>query len=141
MEKGRKLDAAVAKEVFGWQEHDLESLPGTGLSRCRRCHEGFQPHYTKENMADRMWCSPQLGTDNHPPFSTDIAAAWTVVKALRARALAVSVDEGRHGDDLAACVVAEVSETRLTVVASATASSAPHAICLAALRALEARAR
>lgn len=69
------------------------------------------------------------------PCSTYIAAAWEVVGSIRKRGFVVSVDEGLNGE-LSACIVATKDGDKVTVVASETAETAPHAICLAALKAV-----
>lgn len=109
---GRELDVLIAERVFGLTvEHDLE-----------------EPY--AQALRDRY---DELGI--LPPYSTDIAAAWAVVAAMRRRGYAFGFDDqpstGVH--------IARFTSRRF-YGASVGKPTDAHAICLAALRALEATA-
>ena len=124
MEAGRELDALVAKHVMEWEDIS-EQYPGCS---------------PKWFVPDEKFARKRGGTRILellcPAFSTDISAAWEVVEKLRtdhifslegeehekhrrnlwtARFLYEATDGGEYG---------------------AFAASAPHAICLAALKAV-----
>jgi hypothetical protein len=116
MNPGRELDALVAEKIF--------NLPQT-LWR-----EG------KSNLNEDGSGLIILGVMPEP-YSTDIAAAWEVVGKLKTLGFVVGVDIGNS--DLSACVIAVVSKKHgdiREVVATEAHESAPHAICLAALKAV-----
>ncbi len=79
MQPGRELDALVAEKVMSWEwvsaegedPADLPCLVGPGPADC------FYPR-----VAERY---PELPTAGGtlPAYSTDIAAAWTVVEKMR----------------------------------------------------------
>lgn len=121
MKPGRELDALIAEKVMGWIPYEPErafAYPG--------------------------WHTPDgefLNIARLPPYSTDITAAWEVVDKLKLAV--VPIDEtkwwagkmGDHGHD-------EDPLTSDTWVEQAMrdgkhgriADTAPHAICLAALK-------
>lgn len=122
MKAGRELDALVAEKVMGC----IISFKGWRYGRCG-CDDTKGPSH--------MW-TPDHETYEWPaPYSTDIAAAWEVVEKMG----------NWHGFDFAIWKK-EVGEWRagwfedgwegLEGRADATAESAPHAICLAALKAV-----
>jgi hypothetical protein len=118
MEAGRELDALIAEKVMGWMRvnspHKITGASGEP--------SGFEPiggGYATFAVV--------------PHYSTGIAAAWLVVDAMRARGAAVLL---RY--DMA---YANEWEAGFGVASdkfpSAHAPTAPHAICRAALAALE----
>lgn len=112
MNPGRELDALVAEKVMGWTR--TEHL---GLKRT-------------------VWNIPAPSyiewADDPPPFSTDIAAAWEVVERLRANySFQISADSSSDWE----CYL-ENEDLDISHV-SARSETAPHAICLAALKTVE----
>ena len=109
MKPGRDLDALVAEKVMGMKvwKHD-------GSCGCR--------------MADN---------DYLPNFSNDIAAAWEVVEKMRNPKTAVSLATiWDHADGGKFKWVAKIEFFGSDRFEFALADSAPHAICLAALKAV-----
>ena len=114
MEPGRELDALVAEKVMAYTRNaDGSFLNAVGY------------HLSADNV-----CAEEY--NRLPHFSTDIAAAWEVVEKLRPRfefnafvyenGVRVAFWKKRTCGEIAGfCVADEI----------------PHAICLAALKALE----
>lgn len=115
MEPGRELDALVAEKVMGLRVEWGQDTP------CPDCDE------VGRYCGGRAWCSPCRAWyySAYKDYSTDIAAAWEVVERLVAGGERHFVVEKagawlvrfREGDWLPG-------------------ETAPHAICLAALRAV-----
>lgn len=110
MEPGRELDALIAEKVMGWR-----MLPD---------NEHFK--------TSQGWGPEGQSLAHCPRYSTDIAAAWEVVSKIKKAhwnfvltchhgEWTVKLNHQTEGDD--------ISE----------AESAPYAICLAALKAVETR--
>lgn len=110
MKPGRELDALVAEKVMGWViGSDHISHDGIGFSR--------------------QYLDIAL-----PRFSTDIFAAWKVVEKLHSLGFKIGVDA--QTNSYSACVVATLEKGIYKVVANEVKETAPHAICLAALKAV-----
>jgi hypothetical protein len=119
LEAGPELDALIAEKVMGGTLIRC-SLHGAkdGPPNCRQVH----------------WPGGRVG---HPPeYSTDIAAAWTVVERLASlnEDQFVRVAALRHGKWSA--IVATEHASSETILGRSAADSAPLAICRAALLAL-----
>jgi hypothetical protein len=111
MTSGRELDALVAEKVMGWAltSKDTRDLQG--------------------------WPPPGNTTPiDVPEYSTDIAAAWEVVEKLDKYYFQVN-REIKNMDSMEYTVVIPgiFNKERITV----SANTAPHAICLAALKAVD----
>jgi hypothetical protein len=126
MEAGRALDAAIAEKVMGWtrihpaKARDLDGYRGAGSGPTYRRLEA--PEYGCESSrADGL----VEVTGHCPRFSTDISAAWKVVERMRGRGQFFSL----------AAMPGAVYEAKLGTCA-AFELSAPHVICLAALKAV-----
>lgn len=109
---GRELDALVAEKVMGWEQR----LSVEDDANDRWVYQtGTKPPYAVARLMD-MW---------HP--STSIADAWLVVEKL--------------GGNFCLNTPLQTSGWQCVIggphFADVTASTAPHAICLAALRAVE----
>lgn len=112
MKPGRELDSLVAEKVMGWRKDS----DGDWERPSKDAIDGWYP-------------------DHLFPYSTDIAAAWEVVEKLTAQ----------FGDDFTIWSIwsrenkirarFNRGESR-TYAAQADAPTAPHAICLAALKAV-----
>ena len=128
MEAGRELDALVAEKVMGWSSQADGLYWDAGNHRTRLVLGSI--------IAKKR---DEMGLENAHGFvfapSTNIADAWEVVEML------VSTP-GPNGDhhsvrvDYSGDAVVVIDENEDWQV-SAIASTAPHAICLAALRAKE----
>ena len=121
MQAGRELDKLVAENVMGWREckvgieQDIKGLVGFGLDRQGQFRRSF------------------------PEYSTNIADAWLVVEemAKRSNALALqapgSTDMNEAYRDFTRWT-ADFDTNNIRVHTEAEGDTAPHAICLAALR-------
>lgn len=128
MEAGRELDALVAEKVMGWKLENYETSEPASTDR----------HYLDASRNDG-WAWVGRETDIEAwqwQPSTDIAAAWEVVEKLLPCqfTLGSPEKESAKGD----VWYAEFGEwvDHLFQGEEATAPTAPHAICLAALKAM-----
>ena len=109
MNAGRELDALVAEKVMGWVDYDTDT-------------ESWR---IGESDLGTHW-RPVEGAR----FSKDIAAAWEVVGYMRAKdEWAFSLGTDTDGDWDATFWEGDTFH-------DATADTAPHTICLAALKAI-----
>lgn len=126
---GRELDALVAEKVMGWT---FQTFPEGACPEVRHWHR------TSPIPEERSpeWAASFIGAC--PPFSTDIAAAWTVVEKLRSLGFGVVIDNlpSTSGRDVG-WTVAVVGISTQDAFAG-TAHTAPLAICRAALSAVKA---
>lgn len=112
MKPGRELDALIAEKVMGRQVVETDDCNGQ----------------------DNLWLNQfseygdQLGLPN---YSTDIAAAWTVVEKFKAVARIEKQFLGGNAEWFCELSI-DIGEGS----GSAISPSAPHAICLAALKAV-----
>ena len=132
MKPGPKLDRLVHKHVFDlcahdWQEGSLKLFEGPGglkVTRCTQCGK---------NVTDTGW-------EPTPPYSTDIAAAWTVVgEMFKDCGFAVNLQRDLDGQ----WIVHRERWTKNTdtlriwditmPLPSFKCPTAPHAICIAAI--------
>jgi Phage ABA sandwich domain len=130
MEPGRELDALIAEKVLGWdRKHAVVECEDEWYSYCKNC--GLTGAEVLPAGSKRTWDTP---CDTPPGYSTDIAAAWEVVERMR---LAVMP---REGEGYWAGVIAYDYKDPCGVIdqlfGGVFGSTAPHAICLAALKAL-----
>ena len=120
MKPGRELDALVAKKVMGWDGFSgiIETSPEVGFS-------------TEE--IDELVKTGKLRF-RPPEYSTDIAAAWQVVEKMQRENhdFAIHITSCRDEDNQWQPHF-NISVTRTLLTGSKTA---PHAICLAALKAV-----
>lgn len=120
MNAGRELDALVAEKVMGWRYNHCDGV------QCPTC--GYDGLYGS-------------GKD-YPGYSTDIAAAWTVVKSVTSFTQSLRADVKIENLAMSSCHPGHWSVTfsyirggRVTGLAD----TAPLAICLAALKAVGAK--
>lgn len=112
MKPGRKLDALVAEKVMGFQ---VDSFG---------------------------YCVSQKGKieEELPYYSTDIAAAWEIIPKLRDRRIHVKLECGGLCDvwtvELFHWGVFKDTFTNDNPRTKSSSQSAPHAVCLAALKAV-----
>ena len=132
MDAGRELDALVAKKVMRYT---------TRLSKTRVYNSETHRFEPDPRI---VWVTPEgLGAGRQPPcYSTDIAAAWQVVEKMRQR-----WDMGDSTSDFWTIKDCGLTGWRVeveffpdhdapTVVHEVVSLSLPHAICLAALKAV-----
>lgn len=119
---GRELDALVAERVMGWSNVSLGALGNDAF--------GWNP-----SLRGHV---PPHGRIPIPCYSTSIQAAWEVAEKLveRRRYLAVQRQAGEYNHTWSACFW-EIGENGVLHIISArgVATSAPLAICRAALKA------
>jgi hypothetical protein len=116
-EAGCELDALVAEKVMGWL--------------------GVVPEYMDVDRT--RWFVPSgvpsydVPREKVPAYSTDIAAAWTVVVELSRVGRSIGVFAESSGDYV--CEIKDLDRTtdKYEYVAWTESETAPHAICLAAL--------
>ena len=114
MEAGRELDALVAEKVMGWTRDDRGAWVPPG---CRPLRNGY---YT-----ERPGC-----------YSTDIAAAWRVVEAMRVAGWYTKVEDGHDGPPSENPRGWHCRVSRAYDWFEGWADTAPLAICRAALAAV-----
>lgn len=137
---GRELDALIAENIFGWtwsqEKHRVADPDGYSIRKLLIPPNG-------EWILRAYELEPGMNSVRIPipPYSTDIAAAWEVVEKLK---MTVSAPTAPYADG----EYANSSETEWEVevtklgssdwsdIVSARALTAPHAICLAALKAV-----
>lgn len=124
MNPGRELDALIAEKVMAW----VVSYQGTKDMFMR------DPTIDEDDLGQ----SPLYAV---PPYSTDIAAAWEVVEKMKLSVvnhhgswLAGPTDysEARGEDDRLITAIIGIEDGN-----DVGGNTAPHAICLAALKAVE----
>lgn len=125
----RKLDALVAEKVMGWTRHPEKMHPTDNRT-----------------INDVLYCPPGFPYDRNsanvvPYFSTDIAAAWSVVEKVKSQS---SDYRRRFGQALASqiqirdCDYRTTSTVELALLGNGDAPGlSPRAICIAALIAVE----
>jgi len=130
MEAGRELDALVAEKVFGKESPKWYTIVGDneydygGISSCSP-GEGTLGWIGPQQV---FWPNqPSKGIHACSHYSTDIAAAWEVVEK--------ASGEGPHKWSITN--EHDTWYVSANGVAEAEADTAPHAICLAALKAKE----
>lgn len=121
LEAGRELDAKVAVEVMGWRLH---GDPGWGSRIIEGPHECGCPSHDEAGYV--------------PNFSTDIAAAWPVLEHFTHP---IWFEVGSMNDGTYYCEILQGGSTASDVhcLSHEHAPTAPLAICLAALKAVESK--
>lgn len=123
MNPGRDLDAIVAEKVMGCStKKDGHMLAGIVVGERLVCNCEKGEHNTNPRF-------PNYGVKD---YSTDISAAWEVVEKVRPSFSEIWI--GRSDTEMSAhwkCSIQKMDSNY-----EATADTAPHAICLAALKAV-----
>lgn len=140
MKAGRELDALIAEKVMGqditlhdehsWEPFMGEFIPGLEEGGSKMCAHCFLLWFNENDEPSDTPCIPSLSE-----FSTDIAAAWTVLEKLREAKFSVTITGYWEGSTGKWWVnVMENVES----AANTNADTAQLAICLAALEAVDA---
>jgi hypothetical protein len=143
----RELDAEVAEKVMGWTPpvHEIVDRDGKPMYRNREPYDHAcrgECYWTNHSLAgtDRAPWRPR-GNPDPPPYSTDMATAWTIVEHLHATGgwffgLGINI----HAERWCHFWRGEEDMERYCYPEDhyATAETEPLAICRAALKALAA---
>ena len=135
LKAGRELDVMVAEKVMGWNWYPVTE-DQVYYSEEARKRGGFW----RDGIVS-VGCTTPDGSPNCPAYSTDIAAAWEVVEHMQrthwrcAFSLFGPDEEGPWTKCWRACFSKKwaVSPDSDDIIVCDTA---PHAICLAALKAV-----
>ena len=145
MEAGRELDALVAEKVMGfsdgphtlyrWHDRKKRERPLHGAYHEKPGTGWKSPDYTAyvNEAGEKLFCGKPKDVFWPEHYSTRIEAAWEVVEklVLTFELGWLPTDEGLNWD-------ASFGEKRGSEEGTTTyAATAPHAICLAALKAVE----
>lgn len=122
MKPGRELDALVAEKVMGIPAHETKLF-------FVRAESGVKPTHTMGGLPFVAEERKESRTDIKP-YSTDIAAAWTVVEKLQADSIVEVSGYKNDWDCLINTSGGEIPDF------FGSAETVPHAICLAALKAV-----
>ncbi len=123
MKPGRELDALVAEKVMGFSRREPRTWPDGSLAGA-----GWRDDENSTFYPD--------ASDMLPHFSSDIAAAWEVVDLLERENYVVSVSQSKkYFKTHQAAVQVQFKPYTDNLHDYAFGESAPHAICLAALKA------
>lgn len=130
MKPSRELDALVAEKVMGWYYIDHPYPENLWVEPGKRT-TFFPPHF-KWSMEEEKKMPGISNGISCPDYSTDIQAAWQVVEKLK-----------ENKDHLTKITIGTILSSWLVAVEvddkgyfMAHEHSAPHAICLAALKAV-----
>ena len=139
MDAGRELDALVAEKVMGFVAAHIDTDESV-----KRWHSDEWFAGDADLIAEiRQYRGAGIYSDHLlPHYSTDIAAAWQVVERMTATHRA-SVHHYPHVNNWWQCVL-DIRDNKLRFPVErshdgdeyANAPTAPHAICLAALKAV-----
>lgn len=136
MQPGRELDAEVARQLFGW-EHVADYGPNAFDERVDMWF-GVPPGRCFAMLGDEVHL-PTICENRLPHYSTSIADAWLVVEALKSMGNVViikvdglGVEDGKLYRDLLPPYVVYVGDCE-----GIRYKEAPHAVCIAALLALD----
>lgn len=127
MKSGSELDKLIAEKVMGWTKQP-------------KIRYGMWKGETTEHQ-EELWIAPGWTTKQaytqdlaQPPcFSTDISEALLVLKILHKYGRVITIKSHRDGTIDLHGIEGNQYDTKFQV----TSDSIPHAICLAALKALE----
>lgn len=129
MKAGRELDILIAEKVMGWTREPINPL---SIEPDRRGWLNVNGYYFSHPDATTY------ENEKLPKYSTNIAAAWEVVEKIKMEKCMININE----DATFSSVQIErfhplpTGGTWSCIVESSDGESAPHAICLAALKAV-----
>lgn len=150
---GTALREAVATRVMGWKpRHRADKCDGVNIIRCGACGAyGHANCYGRVYGRDVTGETQVLCADNPccedaaiPAYESDIAAAWLVVEAMRARGWAwqgnstPSEHRFRFFRENEVVGVTQFANDSVDGSLYQFAGAVPYAICLAAIAAMEA---
>lgn len=137
MKAGTELDTLIAEKVMGW--HEIETVVTFGLSSI----EGIPPDYDKYEIAVARKSRVPI-----PRYTTDIAASWKVIEHLKKhRNIFFCIEQHHLAHEITVWLFDADNVPEGIIVAediakySASSCQLPHAICLAALKAVGADLR
>lgn len=129
MKPGRELDALVAEKVMGW-------LKG------KRTY--ISPYGPEHNYDFEQWINEDEIEKELPAYSTNILAAWEVIEHLKDnRRIFYCIEQHPFAEEPTVWLFDADKVPEGMVIAdhaakwNVTAATIPHAICLAALKAVE----
>lgn len=143
---GPELDRLVAEKVMGlvpgvdfgqWPEHAWKKNADGTIDTCAsdyEHHNGPMCERCCYSYCEHCQDGPDKGVPcvkEPPSYSTFVVRAWEVVEKMCALGFVVQINNDEH------CTVARIIDKNGDGIASAIEETAPHAICLAALRAME----
>lgn len=117
---GRELDVLIAEKVMGWTWYK------TGRGARMLC----EPHHGQ--LADGSEPIANLATFSVPLYSSDIAAAWSIVEKMQELGWTFAIELFEDNGNYSAYFKNTQNRDRYV----GNADTAPLAICLAALKAL-----
>ena len=117
MNPGRELDALIAEKVMG---HIVVGGP---------IEHGMRRIFQGPRGADSWWIEVNCQPNYIPYYSTEIAAAWEVVEKLKGQSVDLNFGEDNNRWECSFIIGGERY--------SGYSTSAPHCICLAALKTIE----
>jgi hypothetical protein len=133
MKAGRELDGEVGRVVFGFYQRDMD---GHGLTWVKDHPQGHQVYASCTIDSPRLWGSDSWG-DTLPRFSTSHTAAFAVVERMRELGYG-RFDVNAWQDGVWQARFYELKDRMLARACPvAESNSAPEAICVAALSALQ----
>lgn len=134
MEAGRELDALIAEKVMGWKRMSyMEAEPGCKYPSPERI-TGYWHSLDLKEQRRAEDCDDYYSPEDAWSPSTDIASAWEVVEKMGRHEISIHMRSDSNTD----CVTKRYYLMDYTCRALlAEAETAPHAICLAALKAIE----
>lgn len=115
MEAGRKLDALIAKHVFDKSSSVKDDTSTMTCDVCGKVYHSYE--------------------DELSYYSTDIVAAWMVVEKIKESSFSLYRLDDSHWECEVDSNDGSFLLTSPSVNVFATGNTAPHAICLAALKA------
>lgn len=132
------MDCRVAEKVMGWgdpwSEPYYSDWRGAGIYMTKECR--VRPDVHARGKLPRRLDECLAAFQEVPEYSTRIEHAWRVVERLtKTYTVSLYVTD----DECEATVMRLTPDPSEVIEAEAEAKSAPHAICLAALQAVEAQ--
>lgn len=138
MKGGRELDALVAEKVMGEKPTLIPiATMDNGLSAAVVCSDDG-PFYNESQVKEWIKTAPGYELKywkRYKPYSTDISKAWEVVTRLNALGFKIKLEAYSTGIEF--YVEVYKGEDKVATLDPSQSESAPHAICLAALKAVE----
>lgn len=133
MNAGKELDALIAEKVMGWTKAEISNEYGKILV------------LGNPKLKEKDWIMMPAEYNPYLPYSTDISAAWEVVEKLSKTNTMVGTRTFNNQPWQSMCLILKSLnheaykndfEQDFTQWITATGESIPHAICLAALKAV-----